>query len=62
MAPDLDNSDLLDKNSTKIIHSIVGTIFYYARSVDKKMLRAIKEILRVQPQPTRDTEEKEKCY
>ena len=27
MAPDLDESDLLDKKSTKIIQSIVGTFY-----------------------------------
>ena len=58
MAPDPDESDLLDKNSTKIIQSIVGTMIYYARSVDPTMLRSINEILRVQSRPTRDIEEK----
>ena len=58
MAPDPDESDLLDKYSTNIIQSIVGTILYYAQSVDPLMLQAINEILRVQSRPTRDTAEK----
>ena len=44
MAPDPDKSNLLDKNSTKRIHSIVENMLYYARSVDPMMLRAINEI------------------
>ena len=36
----------------------MGTILYYARSVDPPMLRAINENLRVQSRPTRDTAEK----
>ena len=58
MEPYPDESDLLEKNPTKRIHSIVGTMLYYARSLDPTMLRAINEILRVQSQPTRDTEER----
>ena len=58
MAPEPDNIDLLDKKSTKRIQSIVGTMLYYARSVDPKMLREINEILRVQSKPTRDTKKK----
>ena len=57
MAPDPDNSKLIDKKTTKIIQSTVVTMIYYARSVDPTMLRAINEILRVQSKPTRDTEE-----
>ena len=60
MAPDPGKSNILDKNSTKRIHSIVGTMLYYARSVDPTMLQEINEILRVHSQPTRDTAEKEK--
>ena len=58
MAPDPDESNLLDKKDTRRIQSIVGTMLYYARSVDPTMLRVINEILRVQSRPTRDTEEK----
>ena len=58
MTPYPNESDILDKNSTKIIQSIVGTMLYYAQSVDPMMLRAINEILRVQSRPTRDTKEK----
>ena len=58
MAPYPDNSNLLDKKSTKIIHSIVGMMLYYSRSVDPTMLQAINEISRVQSKITRDTEEK----
>ena len=59
-SPDTDDINRLEKKSTKRIQSIVGTIVYYARSVDPTMLRAINEILRVQSRPTRDTEEKER--
>ena len=58
MAPYPDGSDILDKRATKRIQSIVGTMLYYARSVDPTMLRAISEILRVQSRPTQDTAEK----
>ena len=51
-----------DKNTTKNIKSIVGTMLYYTQSVDPTMLRAINEILRVQSRPTRDTEKKEEFY
>ena len=53
-----DESNLLDKKATKRIMSIVGTMLYYTRSVYPTMLQAINEISRVQPRPTRDTEEK----
>ena len=62
MAPDPDKSDILDKKATKRIQSIVGTMLYYAWSVDPTMLRAINEILRVQSRPTHDTEKKEEFY
>ena len=52
MAPDIDKSNLLDKRSTNIIQSIVGTVLYYSRSVFPTMLQAINEILRVQSRPT----------
>ena len=58
MAPDPDNSDIIDNKYTKRIQYIVGTMLYYARSVDTAMLRAINEILQVYSKPTRDTEEK----
>ena len=58
MAIDPDKRDILDKNSTKRIQSIVGTMLYYERSLYPKILRAIKEILRVHSRPKRDTEEK----
>ena len=58
MAPNIDKSNLLDKNSTKRIYSIVETMLYYSRSVDPKMQQAINKILRVQSWPTRDTAEK----
>ena len=60
MAPDSDESNILDKEATKRTQYIVGTMIYYARSLDPTMLREISEILRVQSQPTRDTAEKEK--
>ena len=58
MAPDPDKSNLINKNATKRIHSIVGIMLYYARSVDPTMLSPINEILRVQSRPTQDTAEK----
>ena len=58
MAIDPYGSDILDKKSTKIIQSIVVTMLYYAWSVGITILWAINKILRVQPKPTRDTEEK----
>ena len=54
MLPDPDDGDLIDKKSTKIIQSIVGTMLYYDRSVDPMVLRAINEILRVQSKQTKD--------
>ena len=36
----------------------MGTILYYAQSVDATMLWVVNEILRVQSLPTRDTEGK----
>ena len=58
MSPDPDESNIIDKNFTKITQSIVGTMLYYARSVDPTVLREINKIPRVQSRPTRDTEEK----
>ena len=58
MAPDPDESNILDKKATKRIHSIVGTMIYYARSVYPTMLKAIKFFSQLQSRPTRDTEEK----
>ena len=43
MTPYPDESDIIDKKSNKIINSIVGTMLYYALSVDPTMLRAIQE-------------------
>ena len=60
MAPDPEDSNLLEKKATKIIQSTVGTILYYARSVDTTMLREINEISQVQSKPTMDTEKKSK--
>ena len=58
MAPDQDESDILDKKATKIIQYIVGTMFYYSQSVNPTMIRKINKISRVQSWPTRDIEEK----
>ena len=58
MAPDPYERNLLDKRSTKIINSIVGTILYYERSVYPTMLWAMNRILRVQSRPTQDTDRK----
>ena len=57
MAPDPENSDILDKISTKRIHYIARTMTYYARSVDPMILQAINEISQVQSKPTRDTKQ-----
>ena len=58
MAPDPDERYLLEKSYTRRIQPIVGTMLYYTWSVDPTMLRKINGILRVQPRPTWDTEEK----
>ena len=60
MAPDRDERNILDNNSTKIVQSILGTMFYYKRSLDPTMLWERNKILRVQSRPTRDTAEKER--
>ena len=60
MAPDPDESNIIDKKASKRIQSTVDTMLYYERSVGTTMLRAINEILRVQSLPTRDTERKSK--
>ena len=58
MAPAPNESDLPDKENTKKIQSIVGTLLYYARSVDTAMLQEINEISRVKSKPTKDTDTK----
>ena len=58
MSPYTDEIDIINKKPTKRIQSIVGTMLYYARSVDPTIQRAIHEISRVQSRPTRDNEEK----
>ena len=58
MAPDPDESNILDKNTTKRIHFIVGTMLYYARSGHPTILREIDEIPRVKSRPTQYTGEK----
>ena len=44
MTPYTDESNLIENRGTKRIQYIVGTVLYYARSVDSKMLQAINEI------------------
>ena len=44
MAPDQDNSNIIDKKETKIMKCIVLTMLYHARLVDQTMLRSIHEI------------------
>ena len=58
MASDPDEINLLEKNATNRIQSIVRSMFYYARSVYPTMLRSINEISQLQSRPTRDKEEK----
>ena len=60
MAPDLYDSNIIDKKATKIIQSIAKTMLNHARLVDPMMLRAINEISRVQSKQIKDTEEKVK--
>ena len=57
-ATDSDEKNILDNKSTNIIKSIVGTMLYYARSFDPKMLRVINKISRVRSKPTNFTKEK----
>ena len=45
LSPYPDERDILDKDTTKRMQSIVGMMIYYARSVDPTMLQAINEIL-----------------
>ena len=59
MAADLDNSNLIVRWTTKIIHSMVSTMLFYTWSLDPMMLREIKKNLRVQSRPRQDIEEKE---
>ena len=58
MAPDPDESDLLDKKATNRIQSTLGTMLYYERSVDTTMMMVINEKFQVQSRSTGDTVEK----
>ena len=62
MTPYLYESNIIHKNATNRIQSIVGTMLYYAWSVGPIILRKIHGFLRVQSRTTQDTEEKQEYY
>ena len=62
LAPDPDSSELLDQKGIKLIQTVVGIFFYYARSLNPTILRALNEISRIQARPTKDTLAKAKCF
>ena len=51
----IDNSPPVDKTTTKCIQGIIGSLLYYARTIDNTMLTAINEISAVQVKPTEKT-------
>ena len=54
-AKEEDKSKQLDKNETKRIQGIVGSLLYYSRAIDSTMLTALNEISRTQSKPTQKT-------
>jgi hypothetical protein len=50
-APDDDASELLDDARKRRIQEIVGSLLYYARAVDNKLLVALSAIAAQRPQP-----------
>ena len=51
-APEADTSPDLNKEQTKQVQSIVGSLLYYARGIDSTMLPASNQIGTQQAQPT----------
>ena len=53
-----DESALLNKQDTKLVQSITGSLLYYARAIDSTMLQALNEIASQQACPTQYTLQK----
>ncbi len=53
--PDADNSPPLNKEVTKYIQTVAGTLLYYGRAVDNTILPALSAIATEQAQPTERT-------
>ena len=51
----IDDSPPVDAKATKRIQGIIGSLLYYARTIDNTMLTAINEISAVQAKPTQKT-------
>ena len=56
LVPDVDNSPPLDENGVKRIQGIVGSLLYYARAVDNKLLATLSTISAQQAKATQQTE------
>jgi hypothetical protein len=52
LTPESDTSELLDDSRKHRIHKIVGSLFYYARAVDNKLLVALSAIASRQAKAT----------
>jgi hypothetical protein len=57
LTPESDTSELLDNSCKHCIHKIVGSLLYYARAVDNKLLVALSAIAARQAKATITTEQ-----
>ncbi len=57
LAPDMDTSELLDDTRKRCCQEIVGSLIYYARAVDNKLLVVLSAIAARQAQSTIATEQ-----
>jgi hypothetical protein len=57
ITPDLDSSELLDASRKRGVQEIVGSLLYYARAVDNKLLVALSAIAAHQAKATDATEQ-----
>jgi hypothetical protein len=55
--PDEDDSPLLNKEETKFVQAVVGTLLYYGRAVDSTILPSLSAIATEQAKPTQKTME-----
>ncbi len=55
--PDADNSPPLNKEATKYIQAVAGTLLHYGRAVDNTILPALSAIATEQVQPMERTKE-----
>jgi hypothetical protein len=55
-----DESPLLNKEDTKHVQAVMGTLLYYARAVDSTILTALSSLAREQAKPTQKTMKKVK--